>query len=70
MKHYFTYFDEFKGKELKIMKKFQGIEIIAEKSHNRFITRVRNLSYLNVNLKKLLKIWKNKFDTSGSLRES
>ena len=52
------------------MKKFEGIVIIAEKSHNWFITTVKNLSYLNVNLKSLLKIWKKKFDTSGSLKES
>lgn len=49
--------------------KFEGINIFAEKAHNKFVTRVTSLSVFGLNLEALLSEWQVKFATSGSIHE-
>ncbi len=48
--------------------KFEGIIITASKAHNRFVTTINNLQYLGIDQKKLLDYFRNKFNTSGSVK--
>lgn len=49
---------------------FKGPTIFAEKSHNKFVTRVISLNLYGINLELLLKEWMKKYDTAGVLTES
>ena len=50
--------------------KFSGVQILGEKTHNRFVTKIKNLNYYQVDTKACLEFLKKKFDTTGSLREN
>lgn len=45
MNFYFTYFDLKENKELTIKKKFPGTQLIVEKAHNKFITKLKNFHF-------------------------
>ena len=50
--------------------KFAGIVITASKAHNRFVTSITNLQFLGIDQKKLLDYFRNKFNTSGSVKSN
>jgi translation initiation factor 2D len=49
--------------------KFEGVNIFAEKAHNKFLTRVTSLGVFGLNLEALLAEWQAKFSATGSIHE-
>lgn len=79
MKFYFTYENpqeneedenNEKDKVITVKRRFPGLQIVAEKTHNQFVTKLKNFNYYQIDLKKLLEVLKKKFDTTGSVREA
>ena len=69
LKFFYIIYDSEKKTEKRINGKFEGIQIIADKLNNRYITKITNLDIFGIDLEKLINIWKIKFGTSGSIQD-
>ena len=69
LKFYYIISNPEKKTEKRINGKFEGIQIIADKLNNRYITKITNLDIFGIDLEKLISIWKIKFGTSGSIQD-